>query len=173
MNHSNFIQLLFSQFLFRRKTRPFPSDRRIRKHIALFIAPAAFAVFLGTNGYADEGDSPSFAYLLHCAGCHLEDGSGDPPEIPDLRQELGLLLAVPEGRKYALSVPGVADTPVSADQMAALMTWMVSMLYPDHEGFEPFTAAEVASGRVNRLQDPAQIRKQLLLELGSETPEHK
>ena len=43
----------------------------------------------GLTANAESGDSPSFAYLLHCAGCHLENGAGDPPDIPDLRDELG------------------------------------------------------------------------------------
>lgn len=135
------------------------------KRIFSILMLLALALSLCASARADEGDSPSFAYLLHCAGCHLEDGSGDPPEIPDLRQEFGLLLTSQRGRDYSLRVPGVTDTPVAAEEMAALMTWMVARLFPDRAEFEPFTAAEVIAGRNNRLQDPARYRKELLLEL--------
>ncbi|MEZ5490218.1 MAG: cytochrome c [Gammaproteobacteria bacterium] len=129
------------------------------------FAVMILALSIGTAANAESGDSPSFAYLLHCAGCHLENGAGDPPDIPDLREELGLLLTVPEGRHYALRVPGVTDAQVSDEQMAALMTWLVNRLYPEKEGFEPFTAAEVIAGRENRLSDPVRYRNELLIEL--------
>jgi len=118
-----------------------------------------------TPAAADQVDSPSFAYLLHCAGCHLEHGRGDPPEIPDLHVELGELLKSPQGRDYVLRVPGITDATVTPDQMADLLNWMIAEFYPDRSDFEPFTAEEVLAGRQNPLYDPITHRRRLLVEL--------
>ena len=59
--------------------------------------PRALAVLLLSCGLAGGIDasaaSPRTDYLLYCGGCHLENGSGDPPEIPDLRAEAYLEIA--------------------------------------------------------------------------------
>ena len=128
-------------------------------HIAVALLSSTA---LSTAVNADEGDTPSFSYLLHCSGCHLEDGAGDPPEIPDLRTDLGRLLDTEEGRAYMMRVPGVTDTPIPADEMAALLNWMVGNLYPERKGRSPVTAEEVLAGRANRLSDPIRYRKELL-----------
>jgi len=117
---------------------------------------------------ADVGDPPSFSYLLHCSGCHLEDGAGDPPEIPDLRTDLGLLLDTAEGRAYMMRVPGVTDTPIPPQEMADLLNWMVGTLYPERKGKDPVSADEVLAGRINRLSDPIKYRKVLLARIKGE-----
>jgi hypothetical protein len=114
---------------------------------------------------AEPGDAPSFAYLLHCAGCHLENGAGDPPDIPDLRVEFGQLLDNAKGRDYVVRVPGIADAPIEASEMAAMLNWMTRQFYPTLE-FEPFTEDEVLAGRAKPLFDPISLRRRLLLELG-------
>ena len=108
---------------------------------------------------------PAFSYLLHCSGCHIEDGSGDPPEVPDLRQNLDKLLTSDEGRGYMLRVPGVTDSPITMQEMADLMNWMISKFYPELEEFEPYSAAEVQAGRDNRLANPVKFRKEYFPQL--------
>lgn len=103
---------------------------------------------------------PAFSYLLHCSGCHIEDGSGDPPEVPDLRQDLDKLLTSAEGRGYVLRVPGVTDSPITTQEMADLMNWMITEFYPDLEGFKPYSAVEVQAGRDNRLANPVKFRNE-------------
>ena len=105
---------------------------------------------------------PAFSYLLHCSGCHIEDGSGDPPEVPDLRQNLDKLLRSETGRGYMLRVPGVTDTPVTPQEMAELMNWLIAEFYPELQDFRPFSAEEVVSGRATRLANPLDIRQSLL-----------
>jgi hypothetical protein len=136
------------------KSRPLPAFV-----LLLFLALLSSAVS------AAEDDPPAFAYLLHCAGCHLEDGSGDPPIVPDLRNDLGLLLGNAKGRSYMLRVPGVADSPVAESQMAALMNWLIARLYPERTDFKPFTVEEVAAARADRLADPLRHRRELFAEL--------
>ena len=105
---------------------------------------------------------PAFSYLLHCSGCHIEDGSGDPPEVPDLRKNLDKLLRSETGRGYMLRVPGVTDTPVTPQEMAELMNWLIAEFYPELQDFRPFSAEEVVSGRATRLANPLDIRQSLL-----------
>ena len=105
---------------------------------------------------------PAFSYLLHCSGCHIEDGSGDPPEVPDLRKNLDKLLRSETGRRYMLQVPGVTDTPVTPREMAELMNWLITEFYPELQDFRPFSAEEVVSGRATRLANPLKVRQSLL-----------
>ena len=133
----------------------------------------AFLLFLSltvSSASGQEKDPPAFAYLLHCSGCHLETGAGDPPTIPDLRYDLGTLLDSPEGRSYVLRVPGVTDAPISAEEMTELMNWMVGFLYPDRTDFEPFTVEEIVAGREDPLYDPLRYRQQLMAELADSPP---
>jgi len=131
-----------------------------------YFVALAMAFAISSAARADQADSPSFAYLLHCAGCHLEDGSGDPPAIPDLRTDLGLLLDSPEGRSYVVRVPGITDATLTPEKMAELLTWMVRQFYPDRTDLTPFSAEEVLAGRENPLYDPVSHRNRLLVQLG-------
>jgi cytochrome c553 len=54
------------------------------------------------------GADPRSDYLMHCAGCHLADGSGLPPEVPSLAGPLGRIVSSPAGRDYVARVPGAA-----------------------------------------------------------------
>lgn len=120
------------------------------------------ALLLSTNASAQPENPPAFSYLLHCSGCHIEDGSGDPPQVPDLRQDLDVLLGSTEGRSYMLRVPGVTDTPITAQEMADLMNWLITKLYPDLEGFKRFSAEEVSAGRATRLANPLEARSKII-----------
>jgi cytochrome c peroxidase len=100
--------------------------------------------------------------LLHCSGCHIEDGSGDPPEVPDLRKNLDKLLQSATGRGYMLRVPGVTDTPITPQEMADLMNWLITEFYPELEDFRLISAEEVIRGRATRLANPLEVRQTLL-----------
>ena len=69
---------------------------------------------------------PEFDYLLHCGGCHLEDGAGDPPLVPDLRTSLGTLSTTSEGRAYMAQVPGSAQAPLNDTELAQVLNWMLT-----------------------------------------------
>ena len=130
-----------------------------------WILTGALAVLINFTANAEQHNPPAFSYLLHCSGCHIEDGRGDPPEVPDLRKDLDLLLSSVEGRSYMLRVPGVTDTPITTQEMADLMNWMIAKFYPELEGFKQFSAGEVQAGRDNRLANPLESRKQIISSL--------
>jgi hypothetical protein len=103
-------------------------------------------------------------YLIHCAGCHLADASGSPPRVPDVRGELGRLLAVTGGREYLIQVPGAATAPVSDRELAAIVNYMLASFSSGTipAGFEPFTETEVGRLRRSWLSNPEPVRAKLL-----------
>jgi hypothetical protein len=103
-------------------------------------------------------------YMLHCMGCHLADGSGAPPRVPDVRGEIGRLLAVPGGREYLVQVPGAATAPISAGELAAVINYMLATFSARTlpARFAPYTGEEVARLRPAWLSDPEPVRLRLL-----------
>jgi hypothetical protein len=107
---------------------------------------------------AAAGD-PRFNYLLYCAGCHLADGSGAPPDVPDLRPNLGTFLESEAGRAYLVRVPGAAQVPIDDEALSELLNWMIPRFRPDIGSFEPFDAAVIGPLRRVPLKDPFKFRQ--------------
>jgi hypothetical protein len=131
------------------------------------IGRAAAALLYAWGGLAASEQPAEVNYMIHCMGCHLADGSGSPPQVPDVRGEMGRLLAVEGGREYLVQIPGAATAPVSDGELAAIINYMLSAfsgetLPPD---FEPFTEGEVQRLRPHWLSDPEPVRQRLLDQL--------
>lgn len=114
---------------------------------------------LAGSGMAD----PRSDYLLHCAGCHLPDGSGLPPEVPSLAGPLGAIVASPAGRDYVARVPGAAQAPLSDSELAAVLNWILEQFNADTlpESFVPMDGREVGRSRARVLTDPLKVRDEL------------
>ncbi len=108
-------------------------------------------------------------YLLHCGGCHLADGRGLPPSIPSLVGSLGYLAGIPEGRDYIARVPGAAQSPLSDEELAAVLNWVLwefnATTLP--EAFQPLDGAEVGASRSRVLADPLKRRHEIWPQPGS------
>jgi len=104
-----------------------------------------------TVAVAADDDRPRFDYLLNCAGCHRMDARGSAL-VPPLT-EIAPFLATPRGRAYLVRVPGVAQSPLSDERVAALLNWVLGE-FCGAEGFSPYSAAEVAALRTEPLRDP-------------------
>jgi mono/diheme cytochrome c family protein len=107
---------------------------------------------------------PHTNYLLYCRGCHLADGTGVQDAVPSLVNTLGQFAASPEGREYLVRVPGVSQTPMSDEQLAAVLNWVMTefnndVLPQDHR---PYTAEEVRKARTKVLEDPLRTRAAIL-----------
>jgi mono/diheme cytochrome c family protein len=114
--------------------------------------------------------SPEANYMIHCMGCHLEDGSGSPPDVPDVRREMGRMLMVEGGREYLVQVPGAAQAPISDAALAAVVNYMLETFSTETlpEDYRPLTAEEVSEWRRHWLPDVASVREDLLAELRRE-----
>ncbi|MDP2380230.1 MAG: hypothetical protein Q8M35_07070, partial [Pseudohongiella sp.] len=64
-----------------------------------YSAALVFAVALMASANS-SAQNVEYNYLLHCGGCHIEDGSGMPPHVPDLRVEMPYFASFTEGRAY-------------------------------------------------------------------------
>ncbi len=129
-----------------------------------WIAPlslTALAVF--TAGAQVSLSGPRLHYVLHCQGCHLQDGRETPGSVPALAG-LGLFLQVPEGRAYLVRVPGVANAPLDDAELAALLNWVVAEFGGKQtpRSWLRYTAAEVARQRHRPLLDVEKTRAALL-----------
>jgi hypothetical protein len=111
---------------------------------------------------------PHTDYLLYCRGCHLRTGEAVPSaNVPSLH-ELAPLLKTSAGRDYIVRVPGVSQTPMSDERLAAVLNWVVANFNPDvdADSFRPYSADEVGEARGRVLADPLRTRAALLEDPG-------
>ena len=98
------------------------------------------------------------AYLERCGGCHGIQGHSAPREVPRLQGQVGSFLCLPEGRAYLVRLPSVATSPLSDDELASLMNFVVfdlGAMPADRARFPPYTAAEVGVLRKRPLNEVA------------------
>ena len=102
-------------------------------------------------------------YLLHCAGCHLSDGSGAPDDVPSLRDNLGRIITVAEGRGYLVRVPGSSHALLDDAELAAVINWVLTEFNSSTlaDEFKPLTVEEVKRARRDVLMDPLKFRAAL------------
>ncbi|MCL4454370.1 MAG: cytochrome c [Deinococcus sp.] len=136
----------------------------------LVVLPAVLSLTLAAA-------QPGEAVFQQCAGCHQASGQGIPGVFPPLMGHLPEILSAKEGRSYLVQVLlyGLSG-PISIkgqkyngampafghlkdEQIAAVLNYVATSwgndksLAKDHK---PFTAAEVAQLRQNKLT-PAQL----------------
>jgi mono/diheme cytochrome c family protein len=128
--------------------------------VSLLRLSAVFALCVAASTTRAD---PRADYLLHCGGCHLPDGRGVPPDVPTLIASLGTIVASQEGRDYIVRVPGASQTPLSDEQLAQVMNWVLTNFNADTLGTEflPLTGTEVGNARRRVLTDPVRLRKSL------------
>jgi hypothetical protein len=126
--------------------------------VIIAIAAVSFSWANAAWGY-----QPVVNYQLRCMGCHLADGSGQPGRVPSIRRSLVLFSAFPEGRAYVVRVPGVAQSPLSDEDTAALLNWMAKNLsdLKVPRGFAEYSQTEVHGLRAHPLVEVSALRAQL------------
>ena len=119
--------------------------------LTLLFALVAHSVFAA---------SPRINYLLYCSGCHRPLGEGNPPNVPTLHNELGLMMSVQEMRGYLARVPGSAHAPITDAELTDVLNWMLEQFNADTlpEDFKKLTVEEVTKAREESLADHTQYR---------------
>jgi len=139
----------------------------LKRRLRVAIAIAAVTT-LGWNATARvaRADPPAQLYMLNCWGCHRPNGEGIPGTAPPLKGAADFL-RVPGGREYLISVPGVALSPLSNEQAAAVMNWILKSFSKDRlpADFKPYTADEIAKARTTHLLDIKKARADLVTEM--------
>jgi mono/diheme cytochrome c family protein len=103
-----------------------------------------------------------YNYLLHCGGCHIEDGSGMPPHVPDLRIEMPYFASFIEGRAYMARVPGVVQSPMTTEQLTQVLNLILSLFAPESANLQPYSVDEVTRYQQDALLDPKKLRDELM-----------
>lgn len=143
--------------------------RRLR-FARLAIAVLVWAVGSPSGSWAETPgvDNPARAqvnYMLNCQGCHGAEGAGTADGVvPVMKDFVGKFLSVEDGREFLVRVPGSANAPLTDAALAEVLNWMLPQLSPAEipEGFEPYTAAEVAELREHPLADVISERAKLV-----------
>ena len=103
-------------------------------------------------------------YVLNCQGCHLPDGSGSEGNVPKMNDFAGYFLHVPGGREFLVQVPGAAGAPISDQELADVMNWILLNFSKNElpDPFVPYSAEEIGKLRKEPLLDIHHRREELL-----------
>jgi hypothetical protein len=131
----------------------------IRRRLASMLGLLGICV-----GSVASGHDVETHYRLYCMGCHVFDGSGLEGKVPSIRGTLVPLARHPEGRRFLVQVPGVAQSPLSNADVAALLNWMMLNIAerPAAQPIAAFTEDEVARYRSKRLVAVRATRERVL-----------
>jgi len=120
---------------------------------------------LWLSAVVDAADDAQAKYLLHCRGCHLANGTGVPPDVPTLIDEIGRLVATPVGREYVVRVPGVSQSALDDAGLAVVLNWILETFNTDTlpPDFRRYSVVEITEARKKILADPLKYRRTLRL----------
>ncbi len=113
--------------------------------------------------------TPEVNFQLQCMGCHQRDGAGQPGRVPSFRRTLVPMSYLPQGREFLIRVPGVAQAPLSDEDIAALLNWMVRSMSDVRikPGFKDYSTEEIHRQRARPIAHVSAARTQVLRRLGA------
>lgn len=149
------------------KPRVLPAKFRISKVISLILVPVSgLLLFVNMASASDINESMARQnYILNCQGCHLWDGSGSPGhDVPNMKDFVGNFLHIEGGREFIIQVPGAANAPLSDQELAEVMNWLLINFSRNQlpENYQPYSAAEVRGLRKEALIDINPVRRELI-----------
>lgn len=136
----------------------------MRKLLPLLVLLLTQNVFAGDMNY----QRAHFNYQMFCQGCHTPDGSG-AMSVPQMKGHVGYFLEIPRGREYLVRVPGSATSALDDEQLAEVLNWIILEFAGESiaKDYRRYTPAEVGQLRQAPLNEVAQYREQLLVEIAS------
>jgi hypothetical protein len=104
--------------------------------------------------------SPRANYLLSCGGCHGLNGVSNSRLVPDLKDQVGYFLNMPEGRDYVVRLPNVAFSMTTDEALTGLLNYVVFTLGGANvpKGAKPYTVSEVSQLRRRPLTEVSLVR---------------
>ena len=138
------------------------------KHPMVRICIVSLCMLLCFGAAADANEILARQnYILNCQGCHLPDGSGSPGNVPKLNDFMGYFLHVDGGREFILQVPGVAGAPISDQELADVMNWILLNFSKNElpDPFIPYNAEEVGKLRKEPQLAIHQRREELIAKI--------
>jgi hypothetical protein len=110
--------------------------------------------------------TPRGNYLLSCGGCHGLNGVSNSRLVPDLKDQVGYFLNLPQGRSYVVRLPNVAFSMTSDEALTGLLNYVVFTLGGASVpiGTKPYTLREVSQLRRDPLTEVSlvQMREQMV-----------
>lgn len=102
-------------------------------------------------------------YVLYCAGCHGLDARGVKQHVPNLTATLPVFLTTDSGRRFVLSVPGVAHSSLDDGHLLEVLNLLVNTVnLQQATAFAPITADELHSARIAPAQNVRATRNRIL-----------
>jgi len=138
-----------------------------------FIRSLALLLTAACNFSCAEASRRSGAsfFIQHCSGCHGLGGDGGSVTsgIPRFQDSVGAFADDDEGRTYVLHVPGVANTSLDDEEIAAVLNYVMTRWggksLPDN--YRAFTREEVARRRQYAISDVVALRRKVVARLRS------
>ena len=128
--------------------------------LVLAVLPAALHAGMTTLPTARAN------YLLSCGGCHGVEGVSNSRLVPDLKDQVGFFLNLPEGRSYVVRLPNVAFSITTDEALTGLLNYVVFDLGGPSvpNGTKPYSVREVSQLRRKPLTEVslAQMRQQMV-----------
>ena len=120
----------------------------------------------GLHAEVTPVQTPRGNYLLNCGGCHGLTGVSNSRLVPDLKDQVGFFLNLPEGRSYVVRLPNVAFSMTTDGALTGLLNYVVFTLGGASvpKGTKPYTQREVSQLRRKPLTEVslAQMRQQMV-----------
>ena len=128
--------------------------------IERWAMPLALSLLITVLPGAAYSATARINYLLHCSGCHLPGGQGNPPNVPTLHRELGRMIGVAAMRTYLVRVPGSAYSSLSDEELTDVANWILEEFNAETlpADFVPLSTTEVTLARQQSLSDLLRYR---------------
>ena len=148
----------------RRTTAAFAG--RLRRSTGGFAVLTLVGLSPVVHAEASRVETDRTNYVLNCGGCHGLDGVSNSSLVPDLKNQVGFFLNLPEGRNYVAQLPNVAFSKTTDEVLTSLLNYVVFGLGGDSvpRGAKPYTVREVSQLRRKPLTgiSLAQMRQQMV-----------